>query len=180
MHKGDQVMLTRSSWWQQQLIPRRLREDLVVMALLHRLLEIRQRQGGGTESAKDKRNERSSLVIRRAKPLRGICALHPVLGFSDQARGCVRTGEWSPAGGKGIYLSCSVEPGSYMAPSSAFCQFAWHSHHTSGSTGEGFVSWPLGGACRDQPCDSLSTPNLTQKLCAVIYSSSLCQGDCFS
>lgn len=51
------------------------------MALLHRLLEIRQRQpakeAAGTESAKDKRNERSSLVIRRVKPLRGICALHP-------------------------------------------------------------------------------------------------------
>lgn len=33
------------------------------------------KEAGATESAKDKRNERSSLVIRRAKPVRGICAL---------------------------------------------------------------------------------------------------------
>lgn len=54
------------------------------MALLHRLLEIRQRQGRGTESAK--RDERSSLVIRRAKTLRGICALHPRAWLSWQHR----------------------------------------------------------------------------------------------
>lgn len=96
MHKGDQVMLTRSSWWQQQLIPRRLREDLVVMALLHRLLEIRQRQGGGTESAKDKRNERSSLVIRRAKPLRGICVLHSCAWLSWQSKGLCQDRRMEP------------------------------------------------------------------------------------
>lgn len=117
-------MLTRSSWWQQQLIPRRLREDLVVMALLHRLLEIRQSQpakGAGTESAKDKRNERSSLVMRRVKPLRGDCALPRVLGCGGSTRGSARTGEWSPAGGKGSYLPWSIQPGTYIAPSPAFC-----------------------------------------------------------
>lgn len=35
------------------------------------------------------------------------------LGCGGSTRGCDTTGEWSPAGGKGIYLPCSVQPGSY-------------------------------------------------------------------
>lgn len=179
MHKGDQAMLTRSSWWQQQLVPRRLRENLVVMALLHRLLETRQSQPARRQEQQSQQKTKgmkgAAWSLGEQNQSEVFVLFSCVLGST---RGCVTTGEWNLSGGKRIYLPRSVHPGSYMAPSPAFCPvcLALSPHQ--------WINW--WGICVPTPwwlqqglalwlCCLLSTPGITQKLCAVIYSSSLCQ-----
>lgn len=182
MHKGDQVTLTRSSWWQQQLVPRRPREDLVVMALLHSLLEIRQRQPARRQEQQSQQKTKgmkgAAQSLGEQNHLEVFVPFTRALGCHGSTRGCVTRGERSLLGGKGIYLPCSVQPGSCMAPSPAFYPAC-----TASSPHQWISWWEI---CLPAPwwwcqgpalwlCPSLSTPNSTQKLCAVIYSSSPCQ-----
>lgn len=67
--------------------------------------ETASKEAGATESAKDKRNERSSSVIRRAKPLRGICALHACARLPWQHKRLCHEGRTEPLGWEGYLFT---------------------------------------------------------------------------